>query len=65
MTLPLKMLNLMAVTLRRGNADSDAPASRNAGALPDEFPRWSVGTRHILRGISACCLIALEERLSV
>jgi len=29
-------------TLRRGNADSDA------GALPDEFPRWSVGTRRIL-----------------
>ena len=45
MTLPLKMLNLMAVTLQRGNAASDAPASRNAGALPDEFPRRSVGTR--------------------
>ncbi len=33
----------MAVTLRRWNEDSDAPASRNAGALPDEFPRWSRG----------------------
>ena len=31
-----------------GVADSDAPASRNAGALPDEFPRWSVGTRRTL-----------------
>ena len=29
-------------TLQRGNAASDAPASRNAGALPDEFPRRSV-----------------------
>ena len=38
-------------TLRRGNADSDAPASRNAGALPDEFPRWSVGTRLITGGV--------------
>ena len=26
------------------NAVSDAAASRNAGALPDEFPRRSVGT---------------------
>ena len=32
-------------TLLRGNAVGDAPASRNAGALQDEFPRWSVGTR--------------------
>jgi type II restriction/modification system DNA methylase subunit YeeA len=31
-------------TLQRGNAESDAPASRNAGALPDTFPRQSVGT---------------------
>ena len=31
-------------TLQRGNAAVDAPASRNAEALPDEFPRWSVGT---------------------
>lgn len=31
-------------TLQRGNAYSDAPASRNAGALQTEFPRRSVGT---------------------
>jgi hypothetical protein len=31
-------------TLRRGNAVCDALASRNAGALRHEFPRWSVGT---------------------
>ncbi|MDP2903816.1 MAG: hypothetical protein Q8N96_12055, partial [Methylovulum sp.] len=31
-------------TLQRGNAACDAPASRNAGALPNEFPRRSVGT---------------------
>jgi type II restriction/modification system DNA methylase subunit YeeA len=31
-------------TLQRGNAASDAPASRNAGALPNAFPRQSVGT---------------------
>ncbi len=30
--------------LRRGNAARDALASRNAGALQDEFPRRSVGT---------------------
>jgi len=29
---------------------SDAPASRNVGALPDELPRRSVGTRLILGG---------------
>ena len=31
-------------TLLRGNAAGDAPASRNAGALQDEFPRRGVGT---------------------
>ncbi len=31
-------------TLQRGNAAVDAPASRNAGALLNEFPRQSVGT---------------------
>jgi len=31
-------------TFQRGNAAVNAPASRNAGALPDEFPRQSVGT---------------------
>ncbi len=31
-------------TLWRGNAVVDAPESRNAGALLNEFPRWSVGT---------------------
>ncbi|OQK16213.1 hypothetical protein AU255_14025 [Methyloprofundus sedimenti] len=31
-------------TLQRGNAVSDALASRNAGALPNAFPRQSVGT---------------------
>jgi hydroxypyruvate reductase len=34
---------LIIPTLQRGNA-VDAPASPNAGALPDEFPRQSVGT---------------------
>ena len=38
--------------LRRGNAASDAPASRNAGALPDEFPRRSVNAVKL----SASCL---------
>jgi len=47
-------------TLRRGNAVSDAPASRNAGALLDEFPRRSVGTRLILRLFSEYCLIYLK-----
>jgi len=32
------------------SAASKAPASGNAGALPDEFPSWSVGTRRILGG---------------
>ena len=49
-------------TLRRGNADSDAPASRNAGALPDEFPRWSVGTRRILGDIFCVLPKPLTER---
>jgi hydroxypyruvate reductase len=35
---------LIVPTLQRGNAAVDAPASRNAGALPDELPRQSVGT---------------------
>jgi hypothetical protein len=35
---------LIVPTLQRGNAVCDAPASRNAGALLDEFPRRSVGT---------------------
>ncbi|MCX7113903.1 MAG: SUMF1/EgtB/PvdO family nonheme iron enzyme, partial [Proteobacteria bacterium] len=50
------LLNLMAVTLQRGNADFDAPASREshasgmvrpvrAAAVSQPFPRWSVGTR--------------------
>ena len=37
--------HLLVPTLRRGNAAIDAPASRNAGALRNEFPRRSVGTR--------------------
>jgi hypothetical protein len=31
-------------TLWRGNAAGDAPASRNADALLNEFSRWSMGT---------------------
>ena len=37
---------LLVPTLLRGNAAGDAPASRNAGALLDEFPRESLGTMH-------------------
>jgi len=37
------MLNLMAVTLRRGSAVRDAPASRTASGT-SVFPRRSVGT---------------------
>jgi len=51
----------MAVTLRRGNADSDAPASRNAGALPDEFPRRSLGTRRILTNLSNNAVIVMLQ----
>ena len=40
----IKQLLTIVPTLRRGNAAVDAPASRNAGALLDEFPRRSVGT---------------------
>jgi hydroxypyruvate reductase len=36
--------NNLVPTLQRGNATVDAPASCNAGTLPDEFPRQSVGT---------------------
>ena len=39
---------LMAVTLRRGNADSDAPASRNAGA-------WEPG---VFWGIFVACFLS-------
>ena len=47
----LKVTRNKYPTLRRGNAASDA------GALPDEFPRWSVGTRQNIGGIfSAYCL---------
>ena len=51
-------------TLHRSHAPAasiggnDAPASRNAGALPDEFPRRSVGTIQYLcvQGrLLACC----------
>ncbi len=45
---PYSGLPAIVPTLRRGNAASDAPASRNAGALPDEFPRRSVGTIRII-----------------
>ncbi len=31
--------------LQRGNAVSDAPASRDAGASRNGFPRWSMGIR--------------------
>ncbi len=48
--------HLIVPTLRRGNVICDAPASRNAGALPDEFPRWSMGTRLILGGDIFCVL---------
>ena len=41
-------------TLQRGNAGSDAPASRNAGALPDEFPRRSVGTINASTNLEQC-----------
>jgi hypothetical protein len=45
MGLPTKGEALLSfLTLQRGNAASDAPASRNAGAFQDEFPRWSVET---------------------
>ncbi len=36
-------------TLRLGNAACDAPASRNARALQDEFPCWRVETIKIGR----------------
>ena len=49
-TAHLKPEYYIVPTLRRGNAAGDAPASRNAGALLDEFPRRSVGTmQHALR----------------
>ena len=41
-------------TLQRGNAASDAPASRNAGALPDECPRRSVGTISASTNLEQC-----------
>ncbi|MGZ8190749.1 MAG: hypothetical protein ACXWTS_05910 [Methylococcaceae bacterium] len=40
----VKNFNLMAVTLRRGNSSSSAPALRDARASPAAFPRRSVGT---------------------
>jgi hypothetical protein len=40
----LKAAFSIVPTLQRGNAVTDAPASRNAGALPDAFSRQSVGT---------------------
>jgi hypothetical protein len=41
--------NTIVPTLQRGNAAVDAPASCNAGALHDEFPRQSVGTISTLK----------------
>ncbi|MDP2901504.1 MAG: BREX-1 system adenine-specific DNA-methyltransferase PglX, partial [Methylovulum sp.] len=41
-------------TLQRGNAAGDAPASRNAGASPDEFPRQSVGTINVSNNLEHC-----------
>ncbi len=37
-------LNLMAVTVWRGNAAGEALASRHADALLDEFPSRGLGT---------------------
>ena len=37
-------LIVIVPTLRRGNTGCDVLASRNAGALPYEFPRRRVGT---------------------
>ena len=39
-----KSSTAIVLTLRRGNAAVDAPASRNAGPFRTEFPRRSVGT---------------------
>ncbi len=46
--------NGIVPTLQSGNAGSDAPASRNAGALPDEFPRRSVGTINASTNLEQC-----------
>jgi len=39
MAVSVKVGELIVPTLQRGNAACDAPASRNAGAFSNEFPR--------------------------
>ncbi|MFI3199859.1 MAG: hypothetical protein QX196_16220 [Methylococcaceae bacterium] len=48
-------------TLRRGNAISDAPAARNAGALPDEFPLRNVTAIKLRRSLSGVEAIFLAS----
>jgi len=64
---PTYYLNLMAATLQRGNAEEDAPASRNAGAFKYAFPRrpWEREEMYIIVALVTTLLFLLHPRLLI